>query len=247
MKVSGLGDNAYVGGYDLSGNVSALSVIRGGPALLDVTSIDGSAYSRIGGLRDGEISFASWFDTAALREHVILSTLPTADTQVMYFRGTTLGNPVAAIRAKQINYDGARAQDGSLAFQVQALGSGFGLDWGNSLTAGKRVDTVASNGASIDDLAGSPASTAFGWAAYLQVFAFTGTSCTVSLEDSANDTVWAALAGSGFVAATGITHERIQAGTSTATVRRYIRAVTTGTFSSATFAVAIVRYTTAVL
>ena len=31
-KMSGLGDNFLIGGYDLSGDVSALSQISGGPA-----------------------------------------------------------------------------------------------------------------------------------------------------------------------------------------------------------------------
>ena len=44
-----------------------------------------------------------------------------------------------------------------------------------------------------------------------------------------------------FTAATGRTFERIQSSSATATVRRYIRAVTSGTFSSAVFAVSITK------
>lgn len=245
MKQSGLGDNAYIGGYDLSGDVSALTTIRGGPMALDVTGISSSAYERIGGLRDGEISFNTWFNDGALREHVALSSLPTTDTQVMYFRGTTLGNPVAAMVAKQINYDWQRNADGTLQGTVQALSNGYGLEWCRSLTAGKRTDTTATNGSSVDD----SASSAFGLQAYLQVFSFAGTSVTVTIQESSDDgagDAFAAVVGGAFTAATGITTERI-ATASGLTVERYLRAVTSGTFTSAVFAVAYARNATAVV
>jgi hypothetical protein len=68
-------------------------------------------------------------------------------------------------------------------------------------------------------------------------------SITVAIEDSANNSAWAALASATFVAATAVGSQRITAGpTSTATVRRYVRVVTTGTFSNAIFGVNFVRY-----
>lgn len=254
-KQSGMGDRAFVGGYDLSGAISALDNIRGGPALLEAPDITLSAMARIGGIRDGEISFSSWFDddgaanraAGAGSPFVVLSALPTTDVQVMYFRGTTLGNPAAAHVAKQMDLPISRPTDGSLALNCQTLSNGFGLEWGHSLTAGIRTDSAATNGTSVDDLGGSPVSTAFGWSAYLQVFAFTGTSATVTLQDSADNVAFAALTAGAFTAATGITTERLQASSATATVRRYVRAVTTGTFSDVQFAVVFVRHLTATL
>jgi hypothetical protein len=61
-KSSGLGDNFYFGGVDLSGNVGSIDAISGGPALQDVTTIRQSAVSRLGLLRDGSISFTSFFE-----------------------------------------------------------------------------------------------------------------------------------------------------------------------------------------
>ena len=132
-KQSGLGDNFYLGGYDLSGDVSALTAIRMPSALLDITAINKSAMERIYGLADGELSFTSWFNDAAAQEHVALKGLPRTDVQALYFRGTTLGNPVAALLAKQVNYDATRGADGSLSFAVQCLGQGQPLEWCNSL------------------------------------------------------------------------------------------------------------------
>src|SRR4249920_1025095 len=124
-KTSGLGDNLYVGGYDLSGDIGAVDTISGPINPLDVTAINGSAYGRIGGLRDGLIEFTSFFNTAAGQAHPRLSLLPTADTQLTYARGTTLNNPAACLVAKQVNYDPTRGTDGSFTFKVSAVGNAY--------------------------------------------------------------------------------------------------------------------------
>lgn len=236
-KQSGLGDNLYVGGYDLSGDIGSLSRIGGSQATIDVTSIDKSAFERIGGLRDGSIEFTSYMNDSLLHAHPVLRALPTADVTVSYFRGTTLGGQAASLVAKQINYDPTRAQDGSLTFVTSAQANGYGLEWGNMLTAGKRTDTTATSPATGVDFT---ASTSFGWQAYLHVFSFTGTSCTVTLQDSANNSVFAGFTGSAFVAATALGTQRI-AGAAGSTVRQYVRAITTGTFTECTFAVVFVK------
>jgi hypothetical protein len=235
-KQAGLGDNLYVGGYDLSGDIGSLGRIGGGPAAMPVTGIDKSAYERIGGVRDGAIEFNAYFNPATNRAHDRLGNLPTSDVQIHYCRGTTVGAPGAALIAKQVGYDGNRGSDGSFRFAVQAVANGYGLEWGRQLTAGKRTDSTATNGASID----TTASAAFGAQAYLQVFAFTGTSVTVAIQDSADDSSFANVTGLTFTAATGITTERL-ATANNATIRRYLRAVTTGTFSDAVFSVIVVK------
>lgn len=244
MKSSGLGDNFYVHGYDLSGDINSLGSISGGNSPLDVTGINKSAFERIGGKRDGNIEFISYFNDATDQAHLRLSTLPTTDVHLYYARGTTLGNPAACLVGKQINYDGTRGDDGDFKFAVQAQCNAFGLEWGRQMTAGKRTDTTATNGASVDFGTGS---TAFGLQAYLQVFAFTGTSVTVTIQESSDDGVgdpFANVTGGSFTAATGVTAERI-ATSASQTVERYLRVVTTGTFSNAIFAVMVNRNDTA--
>lgn len=229
-KQNGLGAALFSGGYDLSGDVGAVNSIRGGPSPLVVTGINKSAFERIGGLRDGAIEYMAFFNDAAGQAHPVLGALPRTDQIVTYCHGTTLGNPAAACVAKQIGYDGTRGTDGSLTLAIQAESNGYGVEWGRQLTAGKRTDTSATNGTSID----TTASASFGGQAYLQVFAVTGTSVTVAIEDSADNVSFAAVAGLAFTAATGITTQRL-ATSNTATIRRYVRAVTTGTFSSGVF------------
>ena len=242
-KQSGLGDALYIDGRDLSGDIGALKSIRGGPAPLVVTGIDKSAPERLGGLRDGAIEYTGFFNDASLQLHSLAKALPTTDEQLTYCRGTILGNPAASLVAKQLNYDGTRGADGSLTFDVSAQANAFGLEWGQQLTAGKRTDTAPTNGTGVDFVT---ASTAFGWQAYLHVFDVVGTSVTVTLQDSADNASFANLTGGGFVAATGIRVQRLEGGR-TATVRRYLRAITSGTFSNAVFAVMFVRNDTSVV
>lgn len=239
-KSTGLGDRFYLGGYDLSGDIGSLQQINGGPVALEVTDITQSAPERLGGLRNGGMQFTSWFNDAAGRAHPVLSALPTADAIALYGRGTTLGNAGAACVSKQVNYDATRGADGQFSFTTSVQSNGYGLEWGDQLTAGTRTDTAATNGTSLD----GAASSTFGAQFYLQMFSVTGTSCTVKIQDSADNSSFADLSGASFttVAAGSRGSERIAV---TGTVRRYLRAITTGTFSNAQFVVLGARNLTA--
>lgn len=140
-KQTGLGDNCYVGGYDLSGDIGALGSISGSQATLDVTGINKSAHERLGGLRDGNINYTAFYNTAAGHSHPVLSALPTADQMVTYFRGTALGSPAASMIAKQIDYPGTRAADGGFTFAISSQANGYGLEWGKQLTPGNFTAT----------------------------------------------------------------------------------------------------------
>jgi len=237
-KQSGLGDRLFVSGVDISGDIGSLSNIHGGIATIDVTDITKSAFERIGGLRDGALSFTSFFNDSVAQAHKTLRALPTADVLVSYLRGTAIGSPMATVAAKQINYDGTRGKDGTLTFETEAQANSFGLEWGDQLTAGIRTDTVATSPATGFD---TGASLSFGLQAYLHVFAFTGTSVTVTLQDSADNASFAAIGGGvSFAAASAVGAQRIVT-VNTQTVRRYVRAITTGTFSNAAFAVQLTK------
>lgn len=235
-KESGLGDRLFVGGYDLSGDINS-PTLSGGNSPLVVTGIDKSAFERIGGVRDGNLGWTAFFNTAANQAHQVLSALPTTDVQAAYLHTTILGAPAAAIIAKQIGYDGTRGDDGSFTFALQAQANAYGLEWGNQLTAGLRTDTAATNGTSYDQ----GAATAFGAQAYLQVTAITGTDFTVKIQDSADNVSFADVTGLTFTqTTTARTTQRI-ATAAGATIRRYVRAstVTTGGFTSGSFIVVI--------
>jgi hypothetical protein len=232
-KQSGLGDQLYVDGYNLSGDIGSIQSIHGGNTPFDVTGIDVSANERIGGRRDGEISFTAFMNDSPGRAYPRFSTLPRADVLVTYLRGSGIGSPAASMAAKQIGYDPTRGADGALSWTVLAQANGYGLEWGEQLTAGIRTDTTATSPATGLDTTGS---LSFGAQFYLQVFAVTGTSVTVTIQDSADNSSFANVSGAAFVAATGPGGQRLALANS-ATVRRYVRAITTGTFTNAQFVV----------
>lgn len=238
-KQGGLADQLFIAGVDLSGDVGSLSRIGTSSAPLDVTAINAAAHERILGLFDGEIAFDHFFNDATSQEHLTLRAVDAADRIVCYFHGSAIGNVAAGLVAKQINYDLTRGADGSLSGPTQCLGNAKGLDFCDQLTAGKRTDTTATNGSSRDNGAAST----IGLAAYLQVFAFTGTSVTVALQESSDDAVgdpFAAVTGGAFTAASAVGAQRIVTSLTLA-VERYLRVVTTGTFSNAVFAVCATR------
>lgn len=242
-KASGLGDALYIQGFNASGDIQQLGSISGGPALLNMTGIDKSAYERIGGLRSGQFEMTTFFNTVAVTgaTHEKLAALPRTDVILTYCRGTALGDPAASLIGKQVNYDPTRGDDGMLTFGVSAQSNGYGIEWGRQLTAGVRTDTAATNGTGVD----TAASASFGGQAYLQVFApFTGTDVTVKIQDSADNVSFADVAGFSFTQITGgapLT-ERI-ALSNTATLRRYLRAttVTTGGFTALSFSVNVIK------
>lgn len=245
-KQSGLGDALWIAGYDVSGDIQQLNEIQGGASPIDVTGIDKSAMERILGVRDGKIDATTFFNpTNGVGQpksvHERLSLLPTTDQVVTYCRGTSLGAPAACLTSKQLNYDMKRSNAGEVTFDESSVANGFGLEWGVQLTAGKRTDATATNGTGVDFGLGSSGTgpSAFGAQFYLHVFAFTGTSVTVKVQESSDNGVgdaWADVVGGTFTAATGITTQRLETPRGQ-TVERYLRAITTGVFTNAVFAV----------
>lgn len=245
-KMTGLGLNVYAAGVNISGDVGSIQKISGGPKPGMLTGVDKLAIERMGLYRDGAISVSTWFNKAAAGTFQTLKTLPTVDVIACVGIGTTLGDEGVGIVAKQANYDLQRDKDGNLTLPADFLSNGYGIEWGSQLTAGIRSDTTATNGASFDLGSASPG--AFGAQFYLQAFSFTGTSCTVKIQESSDNAVgdpFADVVGGGFTAVTAIGAQRIA--TAAINVERYLRVVTTGTFSQCSFAVLAIRNATSVV
>lgn len=245
-KQTGLAGHFYWSGVDLSGDIASADEISGGPKALDVTAIDKSAYERIGGLRDGKLTVTSFFNPAASASHPTFAALPTTDVIATYAQGGATGGASVSTVAKMMDYAGARKGDGMFTFKVNSEGNGFGLEWGDQLTAGKVTQGSAGALASLD-YGATVGTTAFGLQAWLHVFAFTGTSVTVAVQHSDDDAAgdpYANVTGGVFTAATAVTSQRI-ATSATASIKRYLRINTTGTFSNAVFFVQVTKNLTA--
>lgn len=237
-KSSGLGSSLIVGAYDISGDIGSLSSIESMRASIDVPAINQSAMDRIMGHKDGSLAFGSYWNAVAGQAHPVLSALPRTDIQMSWLHGSTVGEVAASMIAKQANYAPARGADGSLAATTTAHANGYGLEFGELLTTG--VQTFASgtvNGTSIDY---GSASTLFGAAAYLHVISLGSGTPTVTITDSAANSVFVAVTGMAFTPTVAGT-QRLQ-GLTTATVRRYVRAEVTGTYTNLVAVVVFVRY-----
>jgi hypothetical protein len=240
-KITGLGANFYIAGFNLSFDVSALDNVAGSIHPLDVTGIQSLARERLGGQREGVLEFTTFADVGAGQEHAALSGLPTADVIASAFLpnasyAQAVGNPACSINAKQINYDWTRATDGALTGKISCQSNGFGLEWGEALTAGLRTDSAATTGAFFDDGAGSN----FGGQAYFQVVAFSGTSVTIDIQSATTSGGTYSSTGLTSSAFTGVGAQRVAVSNVT-TINEFLKVVTTGTFSSATFAVQFCR------
>lgn len=245
-KSSGMGHRLLVDGYDVSSDVSAINSLSTPMTTQAVAGIDKFAQERIGLLHDGMFEVGHYWNptngVAGDAIHQVLKGLPRTDRVVSYLTGSVLGSHCASVVTQQVNYDWTRGTDGSMTGSTSLQANGYGLAWGVSLTAGKLTQAVAGNGSNLD-LGSTPVSYSFGWSAFLHVTAFTGTSITVKIQDSADNSAFTDLAGATFTAVTaaGAAQRIGTAYGSTATVRRYVRIVSTGTFSNATFFVNFVR------
>lgn len=234
-KQGGTADRLYLDGRDLSGDINSVASIGGGPATADVTHLPRDAAERIGTALDGHLHFVAFFNPTGA--HPKLNDLPTADVIATYLRGVTPTMPGAGLVAKQVDYPAQRGDDGSLLFPVQALSTGSGLEWGHGYVGGAtRTDMAATNGVGVDDGAATDA----GFTAYLHALSLTGTSATVTVQHSADNGAtdpWVTLLS--FSAVTSApSAQRVSA---LGLAKRWIRAITTGTFSSLAFHVLGIR------
>lgn len=243
---SGLGEEFAVDGHDLSGAVGGARRISSSMSPLVTNVINKKGVQRVAGLRDGGIDFDSWFDDTVV--HPVLSTLPTTDRVATWFFGTVLGDQTASIIGQQIGYDPTRGQDGSLSLATSVLANGFALEYGHNLTGdGTTVVESQSSAGALTGFTDVSAATDFGLQVYFHLFSFTGTSITLTIQDSDDDA-----AGDPYATVTGATSGalttpqglRVQT-SATENVKEWLRVISTGTFSEATFAVAVVRNTTA--
>jgi hypothetical protein len=247
-KRSGIGMRMYVDGVRISGDVGAVDSMAAPMNALEATGIEQLAMARMGGPRAAQVQFSSYFNDEVGASFPTLKTLPLTDRHSL----TTVGLDGYAVVAKQLDFSQNRPQDGSLIGMTDLQSNGFGGEWGDILTGTstepERTDTAATNGTGQDRRDGETTSSAFGAQAYLQVLSFTGTDVTVKIQESSDDgagDAWADVTGLTFTAATGATAERV-ATAAGATIERYLRVVTTGTFSSAVFVVMVVRNLTVV-
>lgn len=188
------------------------------------------------GLLDFRLQSGGRLNPAAGLNHAVLSTLRAQQTPALYTLGLTgfvIGSLVEMAQVALTSFSLTSNHDQPNDLEASFEGHD-GFDLGVSLH-----DQVAETGlapvnyASVDE----SAATADGGAGHLHVIAFTGTTATIKIQHSTDNTTWADLIT--FTAATGVTKQRVEV---TGTVNRYVRAiVSAGTYTTLTFVVAFGR------
>ena len=229
-KKSGLGQQIFVNGYDLSGDVATIDNAGSPRNLLEITAVNASGIERLVGLSDGNLSVSSWFNDATEQEHAAFSGLVTTDRILTWAFGATRGDVAACLVAKQLNYDGSRGSDGSLSFTIDTqAASGEPLEWGNTLTTGKETHSSAAVSTSRDD----GATTGYGLVGILSVTDVDSGTATVHIQQSADNVTFATILS--FVAVSAAAAPSAQRLTLSGAILRYLRVSTTGTFSNCDF------------
>lgn len=242
-KTHGMGDQLWVAGYDLGGSTNSLSRIAGGNTPFPVTDITQLAMARVGGQRDGGMDIITYWNPDAGASHEVYSALPTTDAIATYAHTTLIGGPSAWVIGKQLNYDGNRAQDGGFLLNTTVDANGYGLQWAFQATDGKRTDASATAAAAVSPLdQGSASPGAYGLVLWVQVFSIGSGTPTIKVQESSDNSgdAYADVTGAttGVVTAPGA--YRVQTGA--IAVERYLKIVTTGTFTDLVFAASVYRH-----
>jgi hypothetical protein len=152
-KASGLGDNFYIGGYDLSGDVASVDKISGPLALLEATTVKQSAESRLPGLRDGSMQFTTLFENTGTTATpaVPATTVAQANTNAWAVFVTITGGTLTSVKINgtQVGttagtYVLLAGQNISITYTVAPTWNWVGvLAEHNALATLPRTDTIA--------------------------------------------------------------------------------------------------------
>ncbi len=194
------------------------------------------------GLASGGCSFAGFFNGAAGELDAMFRAAHDQEAPSIVsigYAGHAIGSLVDLLKAAMTDHKIDNPQDGVVAASGE-FESDDQVDLGISLhdLVAEPSATPPVNFASVDETVASVGTTA-GAVAHLHVTAFSGTSVTIKVQHSVDDSVWVDLIS--FAAVTGITKERLEVPIGTP-INRYVRAIiSAGTWTSVTFTVAFAR------
>lgn len=233
---SGLSQKFFAAGYDIGGDIGSIDNLTVSVADLQTPGLDNTAMSRVHGLADGNLALTSYFNDAVGKSLQTLKTMGGGMWTWVLVK--TVGGAVLNGTYQQLSYTGNRGRDGSMEMQATgAISGGVPPEDAVNLTDGGAVTHAsAGSGTSVDQTAG----TAFGGIGFLQHISRASGTPTYLIEDSTDNGTWATLLTFGTTGgASGFGLRQ----TVTGNVDRYIRATTTGTFTTAIFHISFRRGT----
>lgn len=229
--VHGKGGAVIWGATDLSAylnNVDAAATAD----TAEVTCFGSSSKSYVAGTRDATLSLSGFFDgsVGAVDEVLSAALAGTAAVTIAPAGAGAIGNRAQLANVIHTGYTVTAPVGDAVSISAEAQVSG-GLA-GGIILADLTARTATGNTTANDNAASS----AGGAVAHLHLTAFTGTDITIKVQHSADNSTWVDLITFAQLTATG--SERKSA---TGTINRYLRVNIAGTFTTATFAVAIAR------
>lgn len=120
-KVTGLGDNFYVGGYDLSGDVASLDQISMPLGVLDVTGLTQKAFQRLKGMRDGAMSWTNFLNINS--PSVVTPGVPASGTPVVSTYNYTVRVTIAAGPVTNVVVNGVSVGSANGTYVIPAFGT----------------------------------------------------------------------------------------------------------------------------
>lgn len=229
--VHGKGGAVIWGATDLSAylnNVDAAATAD----TAEVTCFGSSSKSYVAGTRDATLSLSGFFDggVGAVDEVLSAALAGTAAVTIAPAGAGAIGNRAQLANVIHTGYTVTAPVGDAVSISAEAQVSG-GLA-GGIILADLTARTATGNTTANDNAASSVG----GAVAHLHCTAFTGTNITIKVQHSADNSTWVDLITFAQLTATG--SERKSA---TGTINRYLRVNIAGTFTTATFAVAIAR------
>lgn len=202
----------------------------------ETTTMSLQYVTRIGGLRDSKVSLSGLYDgttTTAIyaMARAALASSSTALLAVYVLGESALGAVGFAVRARLASHKVDMPCQTIVTVGADFQGNGD-MELIESICI-MAAYTTTGNGTALD---GAAATTANG-SAWVHCTAFTGTSITLTVEDSADNSSFATIATFTEITAGG-SSERVAI---TGTIRRYVRVVRAGTFTTATLSVGLSR------
>lgn len=198
----------------------------------ETTTFGNAAKTYIPGLKDSTLSLAGLFDGAASAvDEVLAAALGGSALITIAPAGAgAIGNRASLADALATSYSLAATVSDAVQVSAEAQVTGGLLP--GVILADLAARTATGQTAALDN----GASSANGAKAILHLVAFTGTDITIKVQESPDNSTWADAIT--FTQATGVTSE---AATASGTIDRYTRVDISGTFTTATFAVALAR------
>ncbi len=212
----------FISGYDLSTYFNVANTQMSAD-LAECSTFQTTYKQFVAGLLDSKMNFEGYFDPSTGAVDAVLTSLLQQNTHLIVLpQGDTQGNRGRGMYGVETNYETSSSLDGAVTVSMEAA-TKTGAE---PIVVNCPKAAKSSTGNDASGVNGGAATTN-SWAAFLQVFAVSGSSATldVVLQDSADNSTFLDVTGGNFaqVLQAGVPTSQRIAGAAGATLRQYTR------------------------